>query len=262
MAKILTNLGGKARRTTLGGRACTAVGVVMLTPGVRVGSDGALLYDARMLRQHNAADWNGGVITANHPVIGGRPVSARTPEAWDYRIGTVFHAGVSENAFLHGVAYLDDSDCDRAAPGLLNKVWGGQRIEVSTGLWPKVDRAPEGATFNGVGYHGIVRSFSVDHLAVLLHERGACPVSEGCGLNANAAAEPGGLVVGQVARNATCACTDCVARWLAKKLRAHEGEKARAGLSPVPDFRPEAAPASRVYVDDSDNVLPTFASRW
>ena len=178
MEKLVANLVGSVTRAPLEGRDCLVAPVTLIVPGVLNGSRGPLLYPPEHVEQSVNA-WNGVPLTLGHPP----GVSARSPSVLNQRrLGSLFDVRM-EAGRLRGAAWFDIERLRTLAPGLEARILNGARIEVSTGLYTDNDPAPEGATFNGVPYQFIARNYRPDHLAILVDERGACSVEDGCGVN-------------------------------------------------------------------------------
>lgn len=178
---------GKARRETLNGRPFLVAPVVMLVPGVLNGSGGKLLYRPEQVSR-NPAGWNGFPLTAGHPTLNGKPVSARNPKVYNrYFLGHVFEAKFNQS--LQGEAWFDEEVTNRVDPRIIRALQVGMPIEVSTGLFLQADKAPEGAVYNGVAYDFDTKNYHPDHLAVLVDEKGACSIDDGCGVNRNSSHE-------------------------------------------------------------------------
>ena len=161
----------------------------MITPGVLNGSKGRLFYPEHEVMK-DPTDWNGMPITVNHPVDReGNPETGRDPEISDrYKIGEVFHSNTNGNK-LKSKAYIDIE----LARNKLTKVPGGAKVfddlmagrpvELSTGLYTTNVPAGKGANYNGKPYDFIATNYKPDHLALLVGQKGACSLSDGCGMN-------------------------------------------------------------------------------
>jgi hypothetical protein len=160
--------------------------VTILREGVLNGSKGPLFYPADEINK-NPGIWNGFPLTANHPTDNGTPKSARSPEMWQkYTIGFVFNDQVDDaSKSRKAKAWFDVELANRVDNRIIKAVLAGKSINVSTGLFTADEVAPANATHNGKSYSHIARNYRPDHLAVLLDDRGACSVSDGCGININ-----------------------------------------------------------------------------
>lgn len=183
MEQLAVNLTGQIRRATLHGREHIVVPMTMLVPGVLNGSKGPLLYVEEDIQQ-SVSKWNGMPIVLSHPHgDDGKPVSARDPDVLNkFGIGTVLRAKV-HNGTLKAEGWFDVEQTKRVDGRLLDMLNSGNQIELSTGLFTDNEPAQNGATYNGREYVATAKNHSPDHLAVLLHERGACSISDGCGVN-------------------------------------------------------------------------------
>jgi len=184
MEQITNALTGSIKRVTRNNREVIIAPVTMLVPGVLSGSEGALYYPPEVSFQ-DYDGWNGMPVIANHSFLNGVPVSARKPEIEStQRIGTVYNAGIADK--LTAEAHFDVEDTRRVDRRILAALERGEKIECSTGLFVDASPAPEGSVYNAVPYSKIVRRIKPDHLAVLIDGKGACSVSDGCGVNNDA----------------------------------------------------------------------------
>jgi hypothetical protein len=188
---------GKARRTTFNGRDYLVAPMTLIVPGVVPGSEGPLLYPLEELARNYQA-WNYMPIVVNHPLRGGRHVSAREPAILEESgVGFVFNASLDGR--LRGEGWFDVERTRRVDVRVLDRLERGEPLELSTGLYVDTEAAPQGAVWNTPGgprpYHAIARNYRPDHLAVLPDQRGACAVDDGCGVLVNAGKDqpPGGV---------------------------------------------------------------------
>lgn len=191
---ITANLNGKPQRRTWNGRDWLVVPVSMMTPGVRAGSQGPLLYRDGLTSDFTV--WNGMPVVLRHPVDErGSPVTARHPDVLEKQgLGWIFESngeGKLGQTQLGGYAWLDVANVERidktlpSAHRILPRLLEGKPVEVSTGLFTENQPAQPGATWNGTPYEYEVVSWKPDHLAILPDQEGACSVRDGCGLNVN-----------------------------------------------------------------------------
>lgn len=180
----LTNERAKVRRAMLHGREHLVAPLVMMVPGVLAGSKGPLLYPPEEVGRDPLA-WNHVPLTCGHPVENGMSASGRDPETLEkYGIGLVLRSR-TEDGKLKGEGWFDVAKTRQLAPGVLNALERGQRIELSTGLYTDNEPAKAGAVWNGRPYVAIARNYRPDHLAVLESQEGACSLRDGCGVLVN-----------------------------------------------------------------------------
>ena len=125
--------------------------------------------------------WNGIPITLGHPTERGIPICANTPELVAQSPARLFHVAMSGDR-LKGEIWLDVAQARvKGGEGLeaLNRLEAGMPVEVSTGYYRDLEEKP--GEFEGQPYIGIQRNLRPDHLAILLHEVGACNWQMGCG---------------------------------------------------------------------------------
>lgn len=129
--------------------------------------------------------WNGRPVTLDHPVSGGKHVSANDPRILEaYAVGNIFNAKLLPDR-LAAEAWIDIERAMRSTEGanLVERARNKEPIEVSVGAIT-VTEAKEG-TFKGEKYYGIWRNIVPDHLAMLPKgTRGACSNDMGCGVRA------------------------------------------------------------------------------
>lgn len=178
LGSVVINLSG-VRREHLQGRDYIVAPVSLIVPGVLPGSRGPLLYPTDEVVR-NIGAWHGTPLTAGHPYVNGRPVSASQPGV--KHIGTVRDPRFT-NGRLTAEGWFDVERTRLADNRLLQSLERGERIEVSTGLFTDNEPAPVGATHRGRSYDFIARNYRPDHLAVLIDQQGACSLRDGCGVN-------------------------------------------------------------------------------
>lgn len=134
--------------------------------------------------------WNMVPVVLRHPVLRGRPVSARDPDVLNSTgIGFLFRARAANGKLMADV-FLDKARLESLPDALLsvNAMDGGTAGEISTGFSTTVENTA--GEHKGTPYTCILREVKPDHLAVLPDEIGACSVKDGCGLGVlNAAGE-------------------------------------------------------------------------
>lgn len=115
--------------------------------------------------------WNGRPVVVGHPEQDGVKVSANSPSILSHiGLGQLYNAN-ADNGKLKAEMWIDVAKAKRLggdALEALQRFERGESTEVSTAYW----RDKDGNT---------ARNLRPDHLAVLLHERGACSWQDGCG---------------------------------------------------------------------------------
>lgn len=179
MKTLIANLAGKVRRDILGGREHLVAPVTMIVPGVLNGSRGPILYTAEENKK-SVELWNGMPITINHPT---KPVSARSKEILNSQgVGIVLSSRI-ENGELKAEGWFDIERLSKVDKRVLNSLLNNEKIELSTGLDMDRQIADESDnTFNGERYDSIARNYRPDHLAILPDVKGACSLTDGCGV--------------------------------------------------------------------------------
>lgn len=183
MESLTANLKGKVRRETLNGVSYLVAPLSMIVPGVLNGSRGAIYYPGEENARY-ADQWNGMPIVYRHPTNNGVPVSARNPKVLiKSKVGRVYNVTSNRKGVLGGEAWINVEDANRVDRRIVENLSQGVPIEISTGLHiDTVDAPPNSVDHKGRPYQHIARNYRADHLAILLDERGACSLEDGCGL--------------------------------------------------------------------------------
>ena len=200
MSKLLfaASTAQSIKRTTWEDQDYLIVPVVAIVAGVL---NSELVPVAELERFHAA--WNGAPVTLDHPEIDGVHVSANRPDLLSkYSIGRFFNVTFDRDR-LKGEAWIDISKASRTDDGheLVRRALAGDPIEVSTAYHRELE--PAAGIERGQPYKGIARELRPDHLAMLLHDQGACSWQDGCGaprVNQDDA-QPGGPEM--------CVCPEC-----------------------------------------------------
>lgn len=184
METVLVNVVGPVRRERVNGREYIVAPMTLLRPQVLNGSEGPLYYPPEEIARR-PDDWNGMPIVVDHPVDNGRHVSARRQDVVSRRkVGRVYSAAVEAGTgALQAEGWFSVDDLRRVDRRVLEALEAGGQVEVSTGLFTRNEPAPAGAAYNGRSYGHVARDYRPDHLAVLPDQKGACSVTDGCGVN-------------------------------------------------------------------------------
>lgn len=176
------------RTEYLGGREYLVRDAVILREGVLNGSDGPLFYSLNEINK-DIGVWNGIPLTAPHPMMVDpsdgklKPVSARIPKVHEkYVVGLVFNDRM-EGAERKVEVWFDVQNANRIDPRIIPLIKSGRPVNVSTGIFTQRNKAVQNANHNGKSYTHTVHNIKPDHLAILVDDRGACSVDDGCGIN-------------------------------------------------------------------------------
>jgi hypothetical protein len=179
----------KVRRVVENGRSYLVAPITSLVPGVLPGSKGPLYYPPNMV-QGMTNEWDGIPLTAGHP---SDPITNENLSAKDdgvlRRVGLGFLRNSTFTDRMRHEAWFDEANTQRKAPGIYNRLLGGQPIECSTGLYTAMDEVTNGQ-HNGRPYTHVVTSATPDHMAILENEQGACSIRDGCGVLVNKRKNP------------------------------------------------------------------------
>lgn len=154
--------------------------LVAPTVAIKEGVMNEILYTGVEIDAYIDA-WNGRPLIVEHPQDNeGEFVSANQPELLKENLGFYYNA-LYENNKLKGEWWLDINKAEKSVLGqqVLNALRKGEILEQSTGLFTDIEE--KSGEFNGQKYIGIARNIRPDHVAILLHEEGACSVQDGCG---------------------------------------------------------------------------------
>lgn len=163
------------------------VPVVMMTEGVRSGSDGPILHSSEELA-HIVAAWNGIPVVINHPQNNeGMYISANEPSVQN--VGKIFNAKF-EDGKLKAEAWINPNKLKSVSAEALSYLHNQQPLEVSVGVF--TDTEYKEGEFAGITYNGIARNYRPDHLALLPGGVGACSWEDGCGIRVNSLQDNGG----------------------------------------------------------------------
>lgn len=188
MERAVANISGLVRRAKLLGRDFLVAPMTMLVPGVLNGSMGPLYYPSESVSR-DVDSWNHMPLTLGHPSRDGQPVSARSPDILnEFGLGFVF--GSVFNSELSAEGWFDEELTKQKDKRIWTALNENKPIELSTGLFTEVERAPDGAVHNTHPYTHVVRGMRPDHLAILPDAKGACSTSDGCGINNAGTNEP------------------------------------------------------------------------
>jgi hypothetical protein len=169
------------RKEHWNGKTWTVVPAVIMTEGVRGGSEGPKFYTRQEMAK-NVASWNMKPIVVDHPTDGfGGSISACTPDVVENQ-GVGLMLNTEFDGKLKTEAWFEDSRIygpSALEPRIGQAIDRRQPLEVSTGVYVEDDYSP--GTYEGKDYDYIARNLRADHLAILLDRSGACSLKDGCG---------------------------------------------------------------------------------
>lgn len=179
---ITLNVGG-IRYVDVNGRQFIVAPMTILKSQVLPGSKGALYYPVEEIKKVSE-QWNGKpLVSSTHPKLNGRNVSANLPEIFQKQeIGRFYNSQVANNGDNTGEGWFDVELTKKHDSRIYNALVKGEKIEVSTGLYTEDKEAPKDSVCNGVPYSYIATDYRPDHIAILIEEKGACSVRDGCGV--------------------------------------------------------------------------------
>lgn len=179
-------LDGKPRTEQVMGRDYAVFPAVLVRSQVLNNNLGVTFLPADEIKATVGA-WNGVPVTIGHPLKDGAPISARDPDVLNaFGVGQLFRARFEDDA-LKADVFVDLARTGGidGADAVVTGIHSGQVGEISTGFGTVLDRV-EGS-HNGERYDAVMRNVQPDHLALLVGQKGACSVSDGCGLGVNCA---------------------------------------------------------------------------
>lgn len=182
------------RTEHLHGREYVVAEAVILREGILNGSDGPLFYSLPEITK-NVGMWNGVSIVAPHPYVyedgKQKHVSAYAPGVSDaFGVGLCYNDRIDKDSSGKPVRkvdlYFDVEKSNRIDGRIIPAVRSREAVNVSTGITTLKRKAVDNNVHNGHVYTHTVHNIGADHLAVLMDEKGACSVFDGCGINVNA----------------------------------------------------------------------------
>lgn len=184
LAQVVANLSvPKARRVMVKNKEYLVAPLTLIVPGVLNGSDGPLFYPPEQIAA-SCKDWEGMPLVANHPKKDGRYVSANTDGVLRKAgLGVVRNPRVTDSGKLVAEGWFDVAKCNKVDPRILYNVRNGKPVELSTGLFTQ-NKAAYGV-YNKKAFNAIATDYIPDHVAILMDERGACSLDDGCGVLVN-----------------------------------------------------------------------------
>lgn len=249
----LTNR-SRMRVEMLEGREHLVVPAVMIVEGVLAGSAGPLFYPRDELAKAPGL-WNHKPLLVGHPANGGS--ANDTAEINSRKIGIMLNTRWTAPKLVTE-AWIDTARANRIDKRIIDNLTSGQTIEVSTGVQVGIEQSP--GKFGEITYNGIARNYQPDHLAILVDEKGACPVSCGCGLMArNEAVENAALYAAYEAMvmrdfNSQALIPSAKAAFLAEKYGV--SSLVTNGEDPMPRTPPSFGPDAPVPVVDRRRRAP------
>lgn len=152
--------------------------MVMITVGVHNGSVGPIYYPEGPLSKLPKV-WNTKPIVVYHPADG--DTAARVDNLETSQVGMVMNTRWdAEAGKLRAEAWLDEAEVARIDNRVLDAIYEGRMMEVSTGVFVEVENK-EGV-WNGENYVAVACTLGPDHLAILPDQKGACSIADGAGL--------------------------------------------------------------------------------
>lgn len=192
---VLSQIDGSlARRVKEDGREFLVVPVVAVREKVlrcaNCHPEGEFLPASEI--EESLVAWEGRPVTMDHPKQGDEFVTANSVEALRrYKVGR-FHTVHMDGVALKGEMWLDTSRARHVLGGsqAVKRLEANELVEVSTAYFG--DREKKKGRHEGESYAFVQRRVLPDHLAILLNDRGACSIEDGCGApRLNREGEPG-----------------------------------------------------------------------
>jgi len=172
----VNKLNGSVRHETFAGRDYLIAPVIAIVAGVLNGE----LVPADEIAKFPES-WSGIPVPLGHPAAQGQFVSANSPEIVARTPARFFNPEFSDNK-LRGEIWIDlaqAAELGGDAQLAVQKLEAGEGIEVSTAYWRELEEKP--GSLAGEPFYGVARNLRPDHLALLLHQVGACSWKDGCG---------------------------------------------------------------------------------
>jgi hypothetical protein len=181
----MAQIGGQARQEKHGGVEYLIAPAVAIKAGVLNNR----LVSGEPIRVSTAL-WHGVPSPLGaHPQMYGQYISANTPELTASNPARFWNP-YYDNGALKGEIWIDIERANALGgdpEAVVEQLQQGQVLENSTAYF--ADEIVKSGTWQGKSYQYIVTQIFPDHLAVLLHQVGACSVADGCGVLANSSSE-------------------------------------------------------------------------
>lgn len=185
--QVAANQTGTVRREMLEGQEHLVVPATLVQSQTLENNLGKTFLPEEEITDGLARMANNAPVILDHPQSRGQPISARQPGVINRQgAGRVFNARVEDGA-LKGDVFLNlerRDEVDRLDE-VVEQAERGEPVELSTGLPLRKIENESGSDQNGRHYDKVIRPGGFDHLAVFTDKRGACSVSDGCGLGVN-----------------------------------------------------------------------------
>ncbi len=165
------------RREILDGVVHLVVPVVALVAGVL---NGELVTPEEASAHFDA--WNGRPVVMNHPEQDGIFISANDPQILkELSFGRMFNTDFDGKNLKAEMWIPLKETANRGGDfaEAIKRFEKGELVEVSTAYMRDVEQKT--GSENGQDFETIAHNIRPDHLAVLLHEPGACSIADGCG---------------------------------------------------------------------------------
>ena len=127
--------------------------------------------------------WEGVLVPLGHPQVNGEFVSVHSNEKFEAESPAVFKNVHCKNNALQGEFWINVNKANQIGGDALialRKFEAGEVVNVSTAYFRNITQAS--GVFNGKSYETIASNIEPDHVAILLHQDGACSVDDGCGV--------------------------------------------------------------------------------
>lgn len=170
------------RFVTINGRQFAIAPITIIVPGVLPGSKGPLYYPPEEIAR-NTNDWNGKPLIVYHAYDeDNTPISAANPRTYEKQeIGRIYNARIQDSKLVVD-GYFDLELTKKIDSRVYNRLMSRDKIEVSTGLFTDNQLASPNSTYGDKPYTYVARNYKPDHLAILPDEKGACSITDGCGV--------------------------------------------------------------------------------
>lgn len=158
-----------------------SVPVIMMVPGVHVGSHGQMLHTVEGL-QSNVEQWNDKPVVIYHPQDNeGNFISA-------YSDGVVHVGRITNTRFENGLRadiVFNLTTLQAVSPETYVSILESQPLEVSIGAYATEIKETGIYEPTQETYTAITTAYQADHLAILPKATGACSYNDGCGIRVN-----------------------------------------------------------------------------
>lgn len=179
-------INSRSKRIVENGIEYIVVPMTMIVPGVLNGSEGPIYYPAVEVSLSTSL-WQDIPIVIYHPNVNGKYVSAQHPGVIESSgVGFLRNPRTNNKGNLVADGWIDVKRISDIYPSVLARIESNKKVELSTGLSITKNLLSQvHRDLKGREYQVEATNLIPDHLAILPDQKGACSISDGCGVLVN-----------------------------------------------------------------------------